>query len=169
MERRRAAMARRRGLEPWQAKTRDTNFLIISYDIMKAPAFKELSGRQIRLYLFAMQRRFFSIARSSREQQGATAIPAKRWPGAPQISCDCFFLNAALVISAGLYSKTKSKSGAAALRGDIKKLVEVGLLDIVLAGKNGEKSVYKMSERWKEYGGRSPPETYGNLRKPTET
>lgn len=152
-------MARRRGLEPWQAKARGANFLLISYDIMKAPAFKELSGRQIRLYLFAMQRRFFSIARSSREQQGATAIPAKRWPDAPQISCDCFFLNAALVISAGLYSKTKSKSGAAALRGDVKKLVEVGLLDIVLAGKNGEKSVYKMSERWKEYGGRSPPET----------
>lgn len=152
-------MARRRGLEPWQAKARGANFLIISYDIMKAPAFKELSGRQIRLYLFAMQRRFFSIARSSREQQGATSIPAKRWPDAPQISCDCFFLNAALVISAGLYSKTKSKSGAAALRGDVKKLVEVGLLDIVLAGKNGEKSVYKMSERWKEYGGRSPPET----------
>lgn len=151
-------MARRRGLEPWQAKTRDANFLIIAYDIMKAPAFKELSGRQIRLYLFAIQRRFFSIARSSM-QHGAAAIPAKRCPDAPQISCDCFFLNAALVISAGLYSKTKSKSGAAALRGDVKKLVEVGLLDIVLAGKNGEKSVYKMSERWKEYKGRSPPET----------
>lgn len=150
-------MARRRGLEPWQAKTRDANFLIIAYDIMKAPAFKELSGRQIRLYLFAIQRRFFSIARSSM-QHGAAAIPAKRWPDAPQISSDCFFLNAALVISAGLYSKTKSKSGAAAFHDDVKKLVEVGLLDIVLAGKNGEKSVYKMSERWKEYKGRSPSE-----------
>ena len=153
-------MARKRGgLEPWEAVRRDDSYTRTAKSLSRSAAYGELTGRQIRLYELAKERRQFTIYLNASGKATAATSPAVRWCGATGIGNDCFFLNLEIAVAAGYYRKDDPK----AFYRDRKALGQYGFIDTVLDGKRCRprgKSVFRMCERWKEYTRpRSPPKS----------
>lgn len=151
-------MARKRksGGEPWQTSKPNSAYNRIFWDFEESDAWNVLSKKQQSLYFFAVKRRYLTIMHNRRGNIDRNISPAGRWQEYKAITDDCFYLNHALVVSAGLYSERGRR-----FYDDIAMLVKTGLIDIVVRGdgKTREKAVYKMSERWKDW--KAPPNGKG--------
>lgn len=149
---------KRRGLEPWARNDEAGRYAPVAYSLNRSAAFKALTGAQIRLYLFVVERRQYTIYLNAKGNGTAETSPAARWCDAKEVTPDCFFLNRALATAAGYYRESDSK----AFYRDMNALKKYGFIDTVIDGKRCSprgKSVYRMSERWKAYTRpRSPPE-----------
>jgi len=141
---------KRKHLEPWQAKGRDSSFVAVSYDLLDSPVWPALNAKQKDLYLFACRRRYYTISQNAnkRKEPGPAVSPIARWPDAPTIGPDCFYLNFALARAAGFYKASDRSSFYL----DINYLVSIGLLDKIIPGGTSrkEKAVFRMGEHWKE-------------------
>lgn len=171
-------MAWKKGLQSWQCKSPKEGYVPISRSLRLSDAFSELTGNQMRLYFFAVSRWYFSKSASDKERERhPEKYPITTWPDYSEITEDCFFLNWKLVMKSphnphGLYNENNKK----AFYKDVKGLIEKGLFDQIIDGHGSSrkyvKSVYCMSERWKDWkkvpshvdsdslksqGGTSPP------------
>lgn len=142
-------------LESWQTKNAAGGFIQLSYSMIEGAAFRELSARQVLLYLFTVRHRQYTVAILNGAGKGTAATsPAVRWcdAGMPK---DCFYLNKALGQASGIYTNEKSgKYDARGFTRDRAALIRLGFIDEVIPGGKaggGIKAVYRMSERWKTY------------------
>lgn len=124
--------------------------MAVSYDLIDSPVWLALNVKQIALYMLAYRRRYYTIKQNTnkRAEPGPAVSPMARWPDAPNIGPDCFYLNFAIARAAGTYKASDRRS----FYRDINYLVSTGILDKVIPGGTSrkEKAVYRMGERWKE-------------------
>ena len=113
----------------WQAKDRkESGFLCITKSQERSPAYRELSGNQIRL-LHLCQRR-------------------GDYPGVDKYRPDeVFYMGLAVAVNYGLYKPTNRKYYA-----DMKALEKVGFIERLSTGKKTQSlSIYKLSNKWQSY------------------
>lgn len=150
--------------EPWATANGETAFIMLHYSLIDSPAFNALSVRQVRLYLFAVRHRNYTVRELNGRGKGTAATsPAVRWCAGGNVGRDCFYLNTALGRASGIYTNEKTgKYDARGFKRDRAALVRIGFIDEVIPGAKvcgAEKAVYRMGERWKAYRkAREPPE-----------
>lgn len=111
------------------------------YDTLyTSPAWKELTDKQVRLYIFCRWQYW-----TKRENRPGADYPDYEPYQAPEV----FYLNWRKVRSAGVYKENKGRFYA-----DVKALCERGLIECLYNGKSGRrKSVFRLSDLWHKYKG----------------
>lgn len=140
---------KRTHLLPFQSTRPDSDsYVPISKSLQDYTGYRNLSGSAKNLYNQCVMQRYKAV---SRKGPAPDKYPADRWPDDDRITSDCFFMNWALVKALGLYKESSKKKFYA----DLNSLEGAGLIDaIIKPPQKGNprriKSVYRMSERWKE-------------------
>lgn len=140
---------KRMHLLPFQsARPNSDSYVPISRSLQDYTGYRNLSGSAKNLYNQCVIQRYKAVSRKGTDPD---KYPADRWPDDDRITSDCFFMNWALVKALGLYKESSKKKFYA----DLNSLEGAGLIDaIIKPAQKGNprriKSVYRMSERWKE-------------------
>mgnify|MGYP006981195796 FL=1 len=109
------------------------------YDTLyTSPAWKELTDKQVRLYLFCRWQYW-----AKRENRPGADYPDYEPYQAPEV----FYLNWAKVQSAGLYRSNKKR-----FYDDVRALCKRGLIESLYNGRGGrDKSVFRLSDLRQKY------------------
>lgn len=115
-------------------------YMAIYDTLYTSPAWKELTDKQVRLYIFCRWQYW-----TKRENRPGADYPDYEPYQAPEV----FYLNWRKVRSAGVYKENKGRFYA-----DVKALCERGLIECLYNGKSGRrKSVFRLSDLWHKYKG----------------
>lgn len=128
----------------WQAKDRkESGFLCITKSQERSPAYRELSGNQIRLLHLCQRRGDYRANDPSRKH-----LPRDDYPGVDKYRPDeVFYMELAVAVNYGLYKPTNRKYYA-----DMKALEKVGFIERLSTGKKTQSlSIYKLSNKWQSY------------------
>lgn len=139
-------MANRKKLQSWQAKRADEGFTLITNSMMDSPAWRSLSSRDKDFYLYCSRWKHQAETRKESESD-PQKYPRDRWTEGGDVRPSDFYINHAKAVAYGLIKSWND----ATLRRCIKSLVRHGFIDYVFSGKGGTKSVFRMSDRWKNY------------------
>ena len=107
-------------------------FIQLYYDLIDSDCFKDLSSRQIRLYVYCL-----------REAHGEAMKDAARAGGEAD---EClFYMPRSRYVAHSLYTPNEGRE----FRRDIAALIDHGLIDCVQSGRRSKvKSLYRLSARW---------------------
>lgn len=132
-----------KNMEEWEFSGNDRQFVKASRSMLNSPAFRALTANQLRLYLFAK----FEWWRTANTEGGPEFYPTARWPDSDEVKPGDFYLNRALLVNKGLYNSKNDR-----YKKDLQALVEKGFLDVIVRSRGKyQKSVYRMSSRWKNW------------------
>lgn len=113
-------------------------YMAIYDTLYTSPAWKELTDKQVRLYLFCRWQYW-----AKRENRPGADFPDYEPYQAPEV----FYLNWAKVQSAGLYRSNKKR-----FYDDVRALCKRGLIESLYNGRGGrDKSVFRLSDLWQKY------------------
>lgn len=113
-------------------------YMAIYDTLYTSPAWKELTDKQVRLYLFCRWQYW-----AKRENRPGADYPDYEPYQAPEV----FYLNWAKVQSAGLYRSNKKR-----FYDDVRALCKRGLIESLYNGRGGrDKSVFRLSDLWQKY------------------
>lgn len=143
----------RAGLEPWEGRHKNGQYIRLSYDmVFSCPAWQALTKKQIFLYFLARKQRFITLSNHGKDPE---ISPAAKWPDSPTIDDECFFLNFGIAVANG-WPQNDRKTFSDGKR----KLAKIGFIEIVYDAKGrrrGDKSVYRMCDKWAEYKATQKP------------
>lgn len=112
-------------------------YMAIYDTLYTSPAWKELTDKQVRLYLFCRWQYW-----AKRENRPGADYPDYEPYQAPEV----FYLNWAKVQSAGLYRSNKKR-----FYDDVRALCKRGLIESLYNGRGGrDKSVFRLSDLWQK-------------------
>lgn len=113
-------------------------YMAIYDTLYTSPAWKELTDKQVRLYLFCRWQYW-----AKKENRPGADYPDYEPYQAPEV----FYLNWAKVQSAGLYRSNKKR-----FYDDVRALCKRGLIESLYNGRGGrDKSVFRLSDLWQKY------------------
>lgn len=113
-------------------------YMAIYDTLYTSPAWKELTDKQVRLYLFCRWQYW-----AKRENRPGADYPDYEPYQAPEV----FYLNWAKVQSTGLYRSNKKR-----FYDDVRALCKRGLIESLYNGRGGrDKSVFRLSDLWQKY------------------
>ena len=113
-------------------------YMAIYDTLYTSPAWKELTDKQVRLYLFCRWQYW-----AKRENRPGADYPDYEPYQAPEV----FYLNWAKVQSAGLYRSNKKR-----FYDDVRALCKRGLIESLYNGRGGrDKSVFRLSDLRQKY------------------
>ena len=113
-------------------------YMAIYDTLYPSPAWKELTDKQVRLYLFCRWQYW-----AKRENRPGADYPDYEPYQAPEV----FYLNWAKVQSAGLYRSNKKR-----FYDDVRALCKRGLIESLYNGRGGrDKSVFRLSDLRQKY------------------
>lgn len=113
-------------------------YMAIYDTLYTSPAWKELTDKQVRLYLLCRWQYW-----AKRENRPGADYPDYEPYQAPEV----FYLNWAKVQSAGLYRSNKKR-----FYDDVRALCKRGLIESLYNGRGGrDKSVFRLSDLWQKY------------------
>lgn len=113
-------------------------YMAIYDTLYTSPAWKELTDKQVRLYLFCRWQYW-----AKRENRPGADYPDYEPYQAPEV----FYLNWAKVQSAGLYRSNQKR-----FYDDVRALCKRGLIESLYNGRGGrDKSVFRLSDLWQKY------------------
>lgn len=113
-------------------------YMAIYDTLYTSPAWKKLTDKQVRLYLFCRWQYW-----AKRENRPGADYPDYEPYQAPEV----FYLNWAKVQSAGLYRSNKKR-----FYDDVRALCKRGLIESLYNGRGGrDKSVFRLSDLWQKY------------------
>lgn len=128
----------------WQAKDKkEGGFTCFTKSQERSPAFRELSGNQIRLLMLCQRRGNYRANDPSQKH-----LPRDDYPGVDLYRRDeVFYMGLAVAVNYGLYKPTNRKYYA-----DMKALEKVGFIERLSTGKKTQSlSIYKLSDKWQSY------------------
>ncbi len=106
--------------------------------MLTSAAFMDLKDRQQVLYFYC-KNQYYGVRKPKLDYPDIEAVQ----------SDECFYMNLALAVKYGLYTKSGNKE----FYKDMKALVEAGFIDVVSSGKiTGKRSIYRFSDRWHNTG-----------------
>lgn len=113
-------------------------YMAIYDTLYTSPAWKELTDKQVRLYLFCRWQYW-----AKKENRPGADYPDFEPYQAPEV----FYLNWRKVRSAGVYGENRER-----FYSDVKALCKRGLIECLYNGKSGrKKSVFRLSDLWHKY------------------
>lgn len=134
------------GLEKWQSRRPNDQWIQVSYGLLDSDACKALTKKQLNLYFFAQRLRFKALVAALRKNE-SPITPTTRWRDYDKVTDDTTYITFHTAFMGGVYQKYDERT----FYSDRKTLIILGFLDIVVDGKTvgpKEASVYRMSSRW---------------------
>ena len=124
----------------------DRGFFIVSPNVLKSRAWNKLTGIQIDLYLWCI---LWSHEAETRKKPKPQEFPRDRWGDGESVRENDFYINFEKVKKCHLFNESTKTTFIRAK----KRLIELGFIDCVVDGrkkKGCERSVYRLSKRWRE-------------------
>ncbi|EHO62150.1 hypothetical protein [Dialister succinatiphilus] len=134
------------GLEKWQSRRPNDQWIQVSYGLLDSDACKALTKKQLNLYFFAQRLRFKALVAALRKNE-SPITPTTRWSDYDKVTDDTTYITFQTAVKGGVYPKYDERT----FYSDRKTLIILGFLDIVVDGKTVAPkiaSVYRMSSRW---------------------
>lgn len=125
----------------------DFQFSRVFISMQNSPAWLKLTGAQMRLYLRCQ---LWTYEAGARKEPNPQKFPRDRWTDGGNIRENDFYIDFGRVKACQLFNESNKTTFVRAK----KQLIELGFIDCVVDGnKTGgrERSVFRLSERWKMY------------------